>query len=379
MARAGAGGLALREGQFGGGGRGHAGDPPAGERELRTPAPSELRPTGCGPAPPSPAGARGPGEALHAGRWEERGGWGLRTSLAPLPPAGAAAEPAEPYREALPGAGGVRGALRGAGGARHGEEEEVGGGVWACDLHAGRWEARAGAPETGLAPARHAGRWEARAGLPRPGGSEARPTAADLHASGFDRDGRRRQGRWQERAAFAYDLPNRPFGGGLPQDGRRRCGAPDEVRMHAGGWEARARAAHEREHPQPSGGQCEGLWEGRAAYGREAPPPAREFGRAGRWEARAEWASARRGTPQEEAARAAARARGEADWEAAQPALGQRPAANLPGRELPRDAARRKAAEAAAFGRPTLPEGGTGGWLGRIADHGTFHPPLRAI
>ena len=249
----------------------------------------------------------------------------------------------------------------------------------ACDLHAGRWEARAGAPEPGLAPARHAGRWEARAGLPRPGGSEARPPAADLHASGFDRDGRRREGRWQARAAFAYDLPNRPFGGGLPRDGRRRCGAPDEVRTHAGGWEARARAAHEREHPQPSGGQCEGLWKGRAAYGREAPPPAREFGRAGRWEARAGWASARRGTPQAEAARAAARARGETDWEAAQPALGQRPAANLPGRELPRDAARRKAAEAAAAGRPPPPEGGTGGWLGRIADHGTFRPPLRAI
>merc|ERR1711903_362146 len=125
--------------------------------------------------------------------------------------------------------------------------------------------------------------------------------------------------------------------------------------MHAGGWEARARAAHEQEHPQPSGGQCEG-----------------------RWEARAEWVGTRRGTPQQEAARAAARARGEADWETTQPILGNTPASNLPnsaggrGREPPREAARRKAEEADAVRGPrqTLPEGGTGGWLGRIADHG---------
>ena len=113
--------------------------------------------------------------------------------------------------------------------------------------------------------------------------------------------------------------------------------------------------------------------EGRTAYGREAPSPKCEFGRAGRWEARAGWVGARPGTPQEEASRAVARSQGEGDWEVAQPALGWRPVANLP-RELLHDAARRKAAEAAALGRSTPPEGGTGGWLGRIADHATFHP-----
>lgn len=389
-----AGGLGQREARFAA--RGRLGDPPPGPGGWDTPPAADLRPRGCGPAPPSPPGAPLPAGDLHSGRWERRAGWGLRTlgswagGEGGEPPA---APPAEPYREALPGDGGVRGALRGAdgsgpdarGGGHGGDEGGAREGPWAWDLHAGRWEARAMGPDPGLAPGRHAGRWEGRAGHPRPGASEARPTAPDLHASGFDRNGRRHEGRWQERASVAYDLPNRPLGGGQPQDGRRRCGAPNEVKMHAGGWEARARVAHEREHPKPSGASCAGLWEDRARYGKEAPAPPREFGRAGRWEARAEWVGARRGTPQQEAARAAARARGEADWETTQPILGNTPASNLPnsaggrGREPPREAARRKAKEADAVRGPrqTLPEGGTGGWLGRIADHGTHRPPLR--
>ena len=385
----GAAGGAVRRARAAGGpaagaqGVGHAARGGPAATGVRTgPAVAARGPAAGGRPALGPVGTAGWLGPAHAGKLGGGGGGGA--ARGPARRAIQGGPSGRRRREGRPARGGRFGPGR-AGGGHGGDEGGAREGPWAWDLHAGRWEARAMGPDPGLAPGRHAGRWEGRAGHPRPGASEARPTAPDLHASGFDRNGRRHEGRWQERASVAYDLPNRPLGGGQPQDGRRRCGAPNEVKMHAGGWEARARVAHEREHPKPSGASCAGLWEDRARYGKEAPAPPREFGRAGRWEARAEWVGARRGTPQQEAARAAARARGEADWETTQPILGNTPASNLPnsaggrGREPPREAARRKAKEADAVRGPrqTLPEGGTGGWLGRIADHGTHRPPLR--
>ena len=309
------------------------------------------------------------GAAVHAGRWQARAGFGQEAG----PPAGPEAfDRAGRWEErARFGQDSLRTRRRPA--------------PTAC--HDGRWEGRViPNPEPRLATDRHAGKWELRGKRPEP------KVAPDLNASHVSESGDRRAwagdghsgaprlGRWQERGQIRYDKVD-----GVSTK-------PNADRLHEGRWQDRGRVGHERDfgdedhphyrhahaHPQPSGEQAAGLYEGRARYGdKPAPRYDAEALHSGRWQGRAAWKAMAPRTPIERAAAAAALYRGE---EESRPVCGTTPVGNfentrgIPAQEL----AARRARRARELGRePQGFDAGTGAWLDRIANHGDHHPPLR--